>query len=1061
MRRPLRVVVALSVVLGAGALTYLTTTAIGASRAGAATTRLTPVVTSVTPSYGGSPTTYVGVIITGYGFTVATYMTVKFGTTTAFVSHDTISTKTHETITVSAPPEPAGAVDVRAIDSTDGRESATSTGDIFEYGTPTPAVTGLSPASGPTTGGTTVKIAGTNFTAIMIVTFGGTSTNAVATSSTSVTVKSPAHAAGTVAVKVEDSDIHTSAPSSADIFTFGTPTPAVTKVTPAAGPTSGGTKVVITGTNFSAGASVDFGSAVVPSKTVTVDSPTSITATAPSQTAGTVDVTVTDSDAKTSAISSGGHFLYVTAPTVTGVTPPAGPISGGTTVTITGTNFSAGAPVHFGSAAATTVTEVSTTKIIATDPAHAAGKVTVTVSISGVTSATSPADQFTYVPAPTVTKVTPTAGPTSGATTVTITGTNFSAGASVHFGSAAATTVTEVSPTEITAKDPAHTAATVTVTVTTPGGTSATSAADHFTYVPAPTVTKVTPSSGPVVGGTLVTITGTNLTGANAVTFGSGKPGSNLTVVSATEVTTEDPSNPVATVTVTVTTAGGTSATSPADHFSYVTLPPVNHTSAPPGAPVLTTAVPGTGTVHLAWTAPTTANAGAVAGYEVCYTSTAAALTRCPTAATAGSATSFTLSGLTDGTRYYFAVRAKDAAGFGPLSNAMTATPGASSATRIAGATPDATAAAELERAFPPTKGSCPSSRTVVVATTAVYDDALSSQFLAQSLTTGTLLTPTGTLSPVTQAALKAEGIAKVIVVGGPLAITTTVLKAIEALTAYGCGGKTPSGKVTVTRIYGQTQYATAAAVAEHVGTAASLGFPGAYQTTNPAGGVGRFNDTGGTGTAAPSGPQPTAVLASGTEFQDAQAASVVSYRTKLPLLLTPPSTLSPTALAAIVKLGIKQVIVMGGTLAVANAVEAALVQEAGISVLRVAGKDYTDTAAQLARFEAAAKTTGLGWTPGHRAMVARGNGFSDGIAGAVLDSPHNAATGGPGTARPLLLTETPTVVGTYLTTFLTTTGATGIGGTTTKTLTFLSVLGGPLALSTAAVAAMQADLKG
>ena len=151
----------------------------------------------------------------------------------------------------------------------------------------------------------------------------------------------------------------------------------------------------------------------------------------------------------------------------------------------------------------------------------------------------------------------------------------------------------------------------------------------------------------------------------------------------------------------------------------------------------------------------------------------------------------------------------------------------------------------------------------------------------------------------------------------------------------------------------------------------------------------------------------------------------------------------------------------MGGTLAVANTVEAALVQEAGVSVLRVAGKDYTDTAAQLARFEAAAKTTGLGWTPGHRAMVARGNGFSDGIAGAVLDSPHNAATGGPGTARPLLLTETPTVVGTYLTTFLKTTGATGIGGTTTKTLTFLSVLGGPLALSTAAVAAMQADLKG
>ena len=132
-----------------------------------------------------------------------------------------------------------------------------------------------------------------------------------------------------------------------------------------------------------------------------------------------------------------------------------------------------------------------------------------------------------------------------------------------------------------------------------------------------------------------------------------------------------------------------------------------------------------------------------------------------------------------------------------------------------------------------------------------------------------------------------------------------------------------------------------------------------------------------------------------------------------------------------------------------------------GVSVLRVVGQDGTDTAAMLARFEAGATTAGLGWTPGHRVLLARGTGFTDGIAGAVLDSPLNAATGPKGSARPLLLSESPTTVGTFLTGFLKTTGAKGIDATATKTLTSLSVLGGPLALSTATVAAMQTDLGG
>ena len=122
---------------------------------------------------------------------------------------------------------------------------------------------------------------------------------------------------------------------------------------------------------------------------------------------------------------------------------------------------------------------------------------------------------------PTVTEVKPSSGPLAAGTSVTITGTNLTGATKVKFGSAEATGLREITETSITVAAPAGTTGTVDVTVTTPEGTSATGPADHFTYVAAPTVTEVKPSSGPTAGGTSVTITGTNLTGATAVKFGS------------------------------------------------------------------------------------------------------------------------------------------------------------------------------------------------------------------------------------------------------------------------------------------------------------------------------------------------------------------------------------------------------------------------------------------------------------------------------------------------------------------------------------------------------------
>lgn len=91
-----------------------------------------------------------------------------------------------------------------------------------------------------------------------------------------------------------------------------------------------------------------------------------------------------------------GHMVVNGTPVaVTDVSPTAGPIAGGTQITITGVSFQNGATVTLGGTAATNINVVSSTAITATTPSHAAGAVDVVVTV-GSTSVTKSA-AFTYV----------------------------------------------------------------------------------------------------------------------------------------------------------------------------------------------------------------------------------------------------------------------------------------------------------------------------------------------------------------------------------------------------------------------------------------------------------------------------------------------------------------------------------------------------------------------------------------------------------------------------------------------------------------------------------------
>jgi len=367
----------------------------------------------------------------------------------------------------------------------------------------------------------------------------------------------------------------------------------------------------------------DFGNTAAPTTT----SKDSVTYAYPVAGSYTASVTVTDAAgtatpstsvftgqtaSRTGSPSAKATQSVVVYPTVTGVEDLTsqtghGSTKGGTatgttgqTVTITGTGFSttAGDTVFdFGPGdPAPNVSCTSTTSCTATVPATSAAaaartvQVTAVVDVAGKESspANPPADEFAYL-GPIVTGVEDTttatgAGSAKGGTATgaasdaaTVTGSGFSTtrGATTFdFGPGnPATGISCSSTTACTMTVPTGPlGTTVQVTATVAGLTSGPNPpADEYHYLgtPRPVVTKVVPTRG--LTGTVVTISGKNLGDATAVDFGT-VAATRVTKDSATQIVAVVPSGPSGTVTVTVTTAGGTSATSATDQFTYITV---------------------------------------------------------------------------------------------------------------------------------------------------------------------------------------------------------------------------------------------------------------------------------------------------------------------------------------------------------------------------------------------------------------------------------------------------------------------------------------------------------
>jgi putative cell wall-binding protein len=256
---------------------------------------------------------------------------------------------------------------------------------------------------------------------------------------------------------------------------------------------------------------------------------------------------------------------------------------------------------------------------------------------------------------------------------------------------------------------------------------------------------------------------------------------------------------------------------------------------------------------------------------------------------------------------------------------------------RLAGADRYGTAAAIAGDAFEPGVA------VAYVATGAAFPDALAAAAVAGAAGAPVLLvTPTG-IPAATAAQLVRLRPDRIVVVGGPGAVSDAVLAALAALAPGGAS-----------RVSGAERYATAAALS-------AATYPGGA---------------------------PIAYVVSGSGFADAVSAAPAAARDGGPVLLGRADVAPDATLAELVRLAPARVVIVGGSSVIGDGVLASIAAALpGAEVVRLAGSDrYATSAAVAATFE-----------PGVRALyAASGLDFPDALAAA-------AAAGG--LASPMVLT--------------------------------------------------------
>lgn len=244
---------------------------------------------------------------------------------------------------------------------------------------------------------------------------------------------------------------------------------------------AGGTTVTLQGTHFgTTGTQVRIGEKLCTQ--VQVQSANQLTCVVPPYEPGAYRVTVINRWGQESAQPVQFTYYAHPAPSVSSVNPTAGPLAGGNSVTVSGTNFRSGAVVHVGGLECAQVNVVSSSQLTCRAPAQTAGtypiKVTHTDGQIGSVS-----NAYTYRSAPQVTSLIPARGLPSAGTLLTITGNHFVTGVTATVGTQTCNEPRWVSATQMTCRTPLLPAGSHRILVTNPEGQSSSNSSINLEVV--------------------------------------------------------------------------------------------------------------------------------------------------------------------------------------------------------------------------------------------------------------------------------------------------------------------------------------------------------------------------------------------------------------------------------------------------------------------------------------------------------------------------------------------------------------------------------------------------
>ncbi len=441
-------------------------------------------------------------------------------------------------------------------------------------------VNSVQPNRGLTTGDTVIEILGVNFVEGARVMVGSTLASGVTFVSENriQCVTPPRDTPGVVGVRVIDP-----ANGSFDTLEGGFEyyeAVTVVALSPERGPTSGGTDVTITGTGFIDGTRVEFGGGELLDPVI-IDSE-HLVVTTPELPRDVHTVTVANVNGE---FSLQGAFTTYDALRIDRVSPLAGPLGGGTTLTLEGAGFVTPTTLTVGgqSVAGTSgVGELLLTGVTAAMPSGSAEGPVDVVATNGNGAVTRP-DAFVFYdaqdPTPRVLAVMPAAAPIAGGTPIDLVGAGFTSGTvSVEVGGAPATcTVFDDHLIGCSAPAGAEGVTSLSVTIGT------TVLVRTFEYVDL-RVVLADPQEGAIAGRTYVQLFGNGFA-ADAQVFFDGRPATDVVAVSGTELTLRTPPGTLGAADIEVVTRGlqaaGTSLytyVDPADYTHWTSGGPIDGT---------------------------------------------------------------------------------------------------------------------------------------------------------------------------------------------------------------------------------------------------------------------------------------------------------------------------------------------------------------------------------------------------------------------------------------------------------------------------------------------------